>query len=115
MITAKDLRELTILNTDGQNGFLAQAASGLTTCMVRWPDHLTGKRFLDFSDGSRLAREWLTYRKGYGKARRSRRAKDFKECGATTCLLPRPAERRAEQLEGLRAVLTTSPFRRIDA
>jgi hypothetical protein len=102
-ITARHLYEAG-LNTDGVNGFLAQLSYRRMNEVI-WPDHLTGKRVDDFREGSNLARYWMAMRRGYANARRSARAKDFKEIGATSTLLPASVDRQAEQLHCLNEVM----------
>ena len=103
-LVARDLYDAG-LNTDGVAGFLDQVASGRLRLEVLWPEHLTGKRVDDYREGSQLARFWLSMRKGYASSRRSARARDFREDGATSNLLPRGADRRREQLYCLGEVM----------
>lgn len=104
--TSKELYEIG-LNGDGIAGFEAQVASGRSKLEVLWPEHFVGKRVDDFCKGSRIAREWLMYRRSYATARRRVRARDFREDGATTCLRPQGSELREERLRCLREVART--------
>jgi hypothetical protein len=104
-LTTRDLFEIAGLNTDGVEGFLAQCRNKRHKGEVLWPEHLRDKRLDDFREGARLARNWLAMRRGYAVARRKRRTADFRDEGATTCLLPEGADRREEQLHCLREVV----------
>lgn len=104
-ISTKELFQIAGFNSDQVSGFQAQVASGRYKREVLWPEHLRGKRTDDFRYGARIARYWLAMRRGYAKARRAARAKDFREIGMTTNILPGHADRKKEQLECLRSVL----------
>jgi hypothetical protein len=104
-ISTADLYQIAGFNTDQVAGFQAQVSSGRWKREVLWPEHLKGKRYRDFCFGSSVARDWMRLRATYAKVRRSARAKDFKEIGATTNLLPEGAEKKEEQLSCLRQVL----------
>jgi hypothetical protein len=103
-LTTRDLFEIAGLNTDGVEGFFAQCRSKRHKAEVLWPEHLRDKRLEDFREGARLARNWPAMRRGYALARRKRRTADFRDEGATSCILPGGADRREEHPHCLREV-----------
>lgn len=92
------------LSTDMLAGFRAQMKQPARA--VLWPDHFQGPRIDKFVEGCRIAKNVAAYQRGRGRARRTIRAEERRTQGMMTVMsVCTAAERRAEQLEALRAVL----------